>query len=218
MAQGLFFRFVFIFNFLKINYFSFLDMLGLVIHHFWWKEYFSRTTGSHRYTNSIELVPRFVGCDHPLSAAAERPDFWKKYSKKNVFWRTFRMDSGWMRVTRGGSGAEAPPLAARPGPPWKIFIPKLSGQIQPSGPLREASPLGYAMRGQRIYLVDPKSLPWDRVGSQASIHRSPNNYNQAHVGFYWTWPFTTRLGFHMTVGWHMDCLLPPVTIISAKTW
>jgi len=59
MAQGLFLRFAFIFNFLKINYFSFLDMLGLVIHHFWWKECFSRTPGSYRYTNSIELVPRF---------------------------------------------------------------------------------------------------------------------------------------------------------------
>ena len=32
--------------------------LGLVIHHFWWREYFSRTPGSYRYTNSIELVPR----------------------------------------------------------------------------------------------------------------------------------------------------------------
>jgi len=42
-----------------VNYFSFLDMLGLVIHDFWWKEYFSRTPGSYMYTNSIELVPCF---------------------------------------------------------------------------------------------------------------------------------------------------------------
>jgi len=49
----------FIFNFFNVNYFSFLDMLGLVIHHFWWKESFFRTPGSCRYTNSIELVPRF---------------------------------------------------------------------------------------------------------------------------------------------------------------
>jgi len=55
----LFFKFVFICNFLNVNYFSFLDILGLVIHHFWWKDYFSRTPGSYRYTNSIELVPRF---------------------------------------------------------------------------------------------------------------------------------------------------------------
>jgi len=41
MAQGFFVRFVFMFNFLNVNYFSFLDMLGLVIHHFWWKEYFT---------------------------------------------------------------------------------------------------------------------------------------------------------------------------------
>jgi len=34
MDQGFFFRFVFIFNFLNVKYFSFLDMLGLVIHHF----------------------------------------------------------------------------------------------------------------------------------------------------------------------------------------
>ena len=36
-----YFRFVFTCNFFKVNYFSFLDMLGLVIHHFWWKEYFA---------------------------------------------------------------------------------------------------------------------------------------------------------------------------------
>jgi len=59
IAQRLFFRFVFIFNFLNVTYFSFLDMLGLVIHHFWWKVYFSMTPGSYRCTNSIELVPRF---------------------------------------------------------------------------------------------------------------------------------------------------------------
>jgi len=34
MAQELFFGFVFIFNFLNVNYFSFLDMFGLAIHHF----------------------------------------------------------------------------------------------------------------------------------------------------------------------------------------
>ena len=40
MAQGFFFRFIFIFNFLQVNDFSFLDVLGLGIHHFWWKEHF----------------------------------------------------------------------------------------------------------------------------------------------------------------------------------
>jgi len=29
-----FFRFVFMFNYLDVNYFSFLDVLGLGIHHF----------------------------------------------------------------------------------------------------------------------------------------------------------------------------------------
>jgi len=67
MAQGLFGRFVFIFNFLNVNYFSFLYMLGLVIHHFWWNEYFSRTPGSYRYTNSVELVPRFSAWPSPPS-------------------------------------------------------------------------------------------------------------------------------------------------------
>ena len=33
-------------------------------------------------------------------------------SKKSV-WDNFCMDSGVLRVTRGGSGAEVPPLAAR---------------------------------------------------------------------------------------------------------
>jgi len=59
MAQGLFLRFAFISNFLNVNYFSFLDMLGLVNHYFWWKEYFPGKPGSYRYSNSIELVPHF---------------------------------------------------------------------------------------------------------------------------------------------------------------
>jgi len=49
MAEGLIYRCVFIFNFLHLNYFSFLDV----------KEYFSRTPVSYMYTHSIELVPRF---------------------------------------------------------------------------------------------------------------------------------------------------------------
>jgi ribosomal protein S27AE len=68
MAQGLFVRFVFIFNFLNFNYFPFLGMLGLENHHSWWKEYFSRTPGSYRYTNSIELVPRFGLWPSPRSS------------------------------------------------------------------------------------------------------------------------------------------------------
>jgi len=70
MAQELFFRFVFVFNFLIVNYFSFL---GLVIHHFCGKEYFSRTPGSYRYTNSIEIVPRFGLWPSPRGT----PHFWK---------------------------------------------------------------------------------------------------------------------------------------------
>jgi len=35
--------------------------------------------------------------------------------KKVGFEKTFRMGSGVLRVARGGSRAEAPPLAARPG-------------------------------------------------------------------------------------------------------
>jgi len=31
-----------------------------------------------------------------------------------VFSQKFRLVSGWLRVVRGGSGAKAPPLAARP--------------------------------------------------------------------------------------------------------
>ena len=59
MAQGFFWRFVLISNFLNINYFSFLNMLGLVIDHFWCKKYFSRTPGSYKYTNWIELAPHW---------------------------------------------------------------------------------------------------------------------------------------------------------------
>jgi len=50
MPKGFFFRFVFITNYLHVNYFSFLDVLGLEIHHFWWMGYFSRTPGSYRYS------------------------------------------------------------------------------------------------------------------------------------------------------------------------
>ena len=56
MTQGLFFRCVFIFNFWNVIYFSFLENF---FDHLWCKEYVSRTPGSYRYTNSIELVPRF---------------------------------------------------------------------------------------------------------------------------------------------------------------
>jgi len=49
MVQGSFSRFVFIFVYLPVNSFSFLDVLESGIHHFWWKEYFSRTPGSYRY-------------------------------------------------------------------------------------------------------------------------------------------------------------------------
>jgi len=37
-----------------------------------------------------------------------------KNVKKSGFWGTVHMVSGWLRVARGGSGAKAPPLAARP--------------------------------------------------------------------------------------------------------
>jgi len=66
IAEGLFLRLLFIFIFLSVSYFSFQDMLGLVIHHFWWKEYFSSTPGSYRYTNTIELLPRFGLWPSPL--------------------------------------------------------------------------------------------------------------------------------------------------------
>jgi len=37
-----------------------------------------------------------------------------KKCEKNGFWGTVRMSSGVLRVARCGSGAKAPPLAARP--------------------------------------------------------------------------------------------------------
>jgi len=37
-----------------------------------------------------------------------------KIRKNRIFWGKFRMSSGVLRVARGGSGAKAPPLAARP--------------------------------------------------------------------------------------------------------
>jgi len=36
------------------------------------------------------------------------------FRKKTSFWEKIRMDSGVVRVARGGSGAKAPLLAARP--------------------------------------------------------------------------------------------------------
>jgi len=66
MAQGLFFRFVFILyiglsesqlflvsGYVGVGNSSFL-MKGI-----FFEQYFSRTPGSYRYTNSIEIVPRF---------------------------------------------------------------------------------------------------------------------------------------------------------------
>jgi len=38
----------------------------------------------------------------------------KEGGKKSGFWGTVRMNSGGLRVACGGSGAKAPPLAARP--------------------------------------------------------------------------------------------------------
>ena len=38
----------------------------------------------------------------------------EKIAKKSVLWKKFRMDSGVLRVARGGSGADAPPLATHP--------------------------------------------------------------------------------------------------------
>jgi len=38
----------------------------------------------------------------------------KKCGKKSNFWGTVRMNSGVLPVARGGSGAKANPLAARP--------------------------------------------------------------------------------------------------------
>jgi len=49
----------------------FWHMLGWVIHHFWWEEDFSRTPVSYRYTNSIELVPRFGFVTIPSSGQLE---------------------------------------------------------------------------------------------------------------------------------------------------
>jgi len=67
MAQGLFFRFVLIFNFLNVNYFSFLDMLWLEICSFLMKGIFfydnvdkftvDKFTHYSRPTQSIMYVP-----------------------------------------------------------------------------------------------------------------------------------------------------------------
>ena len=76
MAQRLFFRLVFIFNFLNINYFSFSGYMVLVLPHFWCKEYFSRTPGSYKYTNSIGLVPRFGLWPSPRSISKKSSLCW----------------------------------------------------------------------------------------------------------------------------------------------
>ena len=67
------------FNYLNVKYFSFLDMLGLVIRHFWWKEYFSRTPVSYMYTNSIEFVVlaiEKIGDWEKLEILVKNQSFW----------------------------------------------------------------------------------------------------------------------------------------------
>ena len=54
----------------------------------------------------------------PIRAKEEKEK--EKIQKRNIFppkIRYITLDSGWLRVVRGGSGAKAPPLAARP-VPW----------------------------------------------------------------------------------------------------
>jgi len=49
-----------------------------------------------------------------LAACSEQAQPEEKSRKMRITQGTVRMDSGWMRVARGGSGTKAPPLAARP--------------------------------------------------------------------------------------------------------
>jgi len=58
--------------------------VGMVIHHFWWKGFFSRTPGSYRYTNSIELVPRFGLWPSPHRRSVVESDFYTKLKKLDV--------------------------------------------------------------------------------------------------------------------------------------
>ena len=52
--------------------------------------------------------------DSPRALLALAGSTWKNRLKR--WWKrlTVRLDSGWLRVARGGSGAKAPPLAERP--------------------------------------------------------------------------------------------------------
>jgi len=62
MAQGFVLRCVFIFNYLQIIYFSFLDVLGLGIHHFDERDIFvgpQGPTSTILVPVEIELVPCF---------------------------------------------------------------------------------------------------------------------------------------------------------------
>jgi hypothetical protein len=82
------FRFVFIFNYLQVNYFSFLDVLGLGIHHFWWKEYFSRTPGSYRYNfgtcgNRICTTNWFT--PSPPSGRNAKKSIWVRRNKPKIY-------------------------------------------------------------------------------------------------------------------------------------
>ena len=63
----------------------------------------------HIFAKNDHGLPRLPGL-------AQLKEMWKKvvFGEKIVFWKTVPMGSGWLRVARGGCGAEAPPLAARP--------------------------------------------------------------------------------------------------------
>ena len=51
--------------------------------------------------------------------------------KKDVFLEKFRINSGVLRVARGGSGAKVPPLAARPGA-WEESLDAPYHRLVPS--------------------------------------------------------------------------------------
>jgi len=58
----------------------------------------------------------------------------KKCGKKYNFWGTVRMNSGVLLVARGGSGAKAPPLAARlnVSRPWRELRRRYKSELRPT--------------------------------------------------------------------------------------
>ena len=68
----------------------------LIIHHFWCKENYSRTPGSYRYTNSIELVPSFGFWPSPHAPSELVQLLYKHFKVTSVVWWKWKTQLDWV--------------------------------------------------------------------------------------------------------------------------